>query len=502
VDLLVGLADALTLAVRPTMLMYLTAGVVLGLFIGCLPGLGGATGLAILLPFTMFMDTPSAIMLMMGMAASSNVSDTLPAVLFAIPGGSASQATVLDGYPMARQGQAGRALGAAYSASMLGGIVGALVLLAVIPIARPIVMTFASPELFMLGVLGLSTTAMLSGRAPMKGIVAACLGLLLGMVGLDALTGTPRWTFGTLYLYDGLSLILVGLGVFAFPELIELMVGGTRISKERVSPSQAGTLQGIRDTWRHRFLVLRTSVLGVFIGIIPGLGGAVVDWFAYAHAYQTEKGAKESFGKGDVRGVIGVDAATNSKEGGALIPTLLFGVPGSVTMALLIAMFLMHGVQPGPGMIDERLDLTLLIFVALMLANVLATGLMLGLSSFTAKVTMMPIHLLAPLVMVTLAFAAYQSKVQPGDVIALMGLGLLGWLMKRNGWPRPPLVLGFVLSGILERYLAISVRRYGFEWLTFPPVMAIGALVVVALVLGVRSARDQARQTAAGTGKR
>ncbi len=319
----------------PTRLGYLFIGVLMGLALGAIPGLGGLVGLAILLPFTFDMDSFEAFAIMIGLISVTSTSDTIPSVLFGVPGTSASQATILDGHPMAKKGEAGRAFGGAYMASLLGGVFGSLILALSIPVLRPIVLAFGSPEFFMLGLLGISMVAVLSGTAPVKGLVAGAIGLCVGMVGMDPQTGVLRWVFGQLYLWDGVPLVPVALGVFAIPEIVDLTIRGTRIAdvpKERLK----GVMSGIRDTFRNWFLVLRCGVVGVFVGAIPGLGASVVDWFAYGHAIQTEKGANETFGTGDVRGVLAPEAANNAKEGGALIPTIAFGVPGSASMALLL----------------------------------------------------------------------------------------------------------------------------------------------------------------------
>jgi TctA family transporter len=312
-------------------LLFLFMGVLMGLLLGAIPGLGGLVGLAILLPFTFDMDPAMAFAIMLGLLSITSTSDTIPSVLFGVPGTAASQATILDGHPMAKKGEAGRALGAAYMASLIGGLFGAIVLAIMIPVIRPIVMSFGAPEFFMMGMLGISMVAVLSGGAPIKGLVAGAVGLLAGMVGMDPQSGTHRWVFGELYLLDGLPLVPVSLGLFALPEIADLVIRGTRIA-DVPSTAMKGVMTGVRDAFRNWILVIRCSALGVWIGAIPGLGSAVVDWFAYGHAMQSEKGAAESFGKGDVRGVIAPESANNAKEGGALVPTIAFGVPGSASV--------------------------------------------------------------------------------------------------------------------------------------------------------------------------
>lgn len=481
----------------PSRLLFLSLGVVIGLALGAIPGLGGLVGLAILLPFTYTMDAYQALAIMIGLLAVTTTSDTIPSVLFAVPGTTGSQATILDGHPMARRGEAGRAFGAAYMASLLGGVFGAIVLAFSVPILRPLVLILGSPEFFMMGILGISMVAVLSGRAPIKGLVAGALGLGVGMIGVDPQTGSLRWTFGQLYLWDGIPLVPVTLGIFAIPEIVDLVIKGTRIADV---PQQniKGALTGIKDALRHWFLVIRSSLIGVWVGAVPGLGTSVVDWFAYGHAIQTEKGATQTFGKGDVRGVIAPESANNAKEGGSLIPTIAFGIPGSASMALLLAALLIHGISPGPDMITTNLDLTYTMIWSLALANILGTGICLTLTPILAKVAQARIQVLAPLVIMVVFLAAFQASVQLGDLVSLLFFSVLGWFMKRFSWPRPPVILGLVLSKIIENYLFISVGAYGLTWLGRPIVLLIMLLTIISLYFGIRQSRRKPSQEEVG----
>ena len=339
-------------------LLHLALGVMLGLAVGAFPGLGGIAGLAILMPFLYGMDTVSALAMLVGMVAVIPTSDTFTSVLMGIPGSSASQATVLDGFPLSQQGHAARALSAAFTASLMGGIVGAVILTLFVQVARPLILTFGSAELFMLALLGLSMVGVLSGASLIKGLAACGLGLIVGSIGDAPATGEFRMTFGVDYLYDGLPLVIMGIGLFAFPEITELLRRNRAIS---VKDARRDWLEGIRDVFRHWFLCLRCAGLGTLIGAIPGLGGTVVDWIAYGHVVQTAKD-KSRFGKGDIRGVLAPESANNAKEGGGLVPTLLFGIPGSGAMAVFLGGMVLagdrsrprHGLQrPGPDLHDH-----------------------------------------------------------------------------------------------------------------------------------------------------
>ncbi|MEE8084677.1 MAG: tripartite tricarboxylate transporter permease, partial [Alphaproteobacteria bacterium] len=384
--------DALIIMSDPMRLAFLFGGVIIGLILGVIPGLGGIVGMALLLPFTFDMDKFAAFAFLLGMGSVTTTSDTIPAVLFGVPGTTGSAATILDGHPMARKGEAGRAFGAAYTASMMGGLFGALLLAVSIPILRPVMLYLGSPELLSFSVFGLSMVAVLSGSSPMRGVAAACVGLLVAMVGSDPQTGTLRWTLDSLYLWDGLPIVPVTIGLFALPELADMAITRSSIATDSESAeidTRSGQWQGVRDTFTHWWLVIRVAWLGAALGAIPGLGAAIVDWVAYGHAARTEPGAAETFGKGDVRGVLASEGANNAKEGGALVPTIAFGVPGSASMAILLGAFLIHGLIPGPDMLTKHLDVTYSMVWSVAIANILGAGLCFAFSNQFAKIALL-----------------------------------------------------------------------------------------------------------------
>ncbi|HEY4891347.1 MAG TPA: tripartite tricarboxylate transporter permease, partial [Reyranella sp.] len=408
-------------------------------------------------------------------------SDFITAVLFGVPGHVGAAATVIDGHAMAKNGEAGRAFGAGFASSLAGGLVGALVLGVSIPFLRPLLLAIGSPELLAFTLFGLSMVATLSGRAPLKGLTAAGLGLMLSMIGSRSESGTLRWTFDTLYLYDGLPLVPMTLGLFAMPELCELAV-----ARKRIAGMHAGEIdlssqwEGVRDVGRHWWLVLRCSILGTGLGAIPGIGSSVIDWIAYGYAQRSEKNS-ETFGSGDVRGVIAPESSNNAKEGGHLVPTIAFGVPAGASMAILLGAFLMHGLTPGPDMLTKHLDVTYTIVWSLTLAHVIGALICLSCSRWLAKISTVRPEILLPIVLALVFVAGYEGSHDWGDLYVLIGFGIVGWIMKRLGWPRPPMVLGLVIGGIFERYLYISTSLYGAGWLLRPVVVAILALVAWAL---------------------
>ena len=479
-------------------LLHLAMGVMLGLAIGAFPGLGGIAGLAIMMPFLYGMDTVSALATLVGLVAVIPTSDTFTSVLMGIPGSSASQATVLDGFPLSQQGHAARALAAAFTASLMGGIVGAVILTLFVQVARPLILTFGSAELFMLALLGLSMVGVLSGASLIKGLAACGLGLIVGSIGGAPATGEFRMTFGIDYLYDGLPLVIVGIGLFAFPEITELLRRNRPIAAGRMLA--ADWFEGIRDVFRHWLLCLRCAGLGTLIGAIPGLGGTVVDWIAYGHVVQTAKD-KSRFGKGDIRGVLAPESANNAKEGGGLVPTLLFGIPGSGAMAVFLGGMVLLGIEAGPAMVSSDLDLTYTIIWSLALANVLGAGSCMLLARPIARLTTIPFNLLAPFMIVVVSFAAYQATRQFMDLVALLAIGVLGVLLRRFGWSRPAFLIGFVLAPQAEGYLNLAVQFYGWGMLARPGVMIILAITAVSVWLGARGQGGRARRGVSAGGE-
>jgi putative tricarboxylic transport membrane protein len=334
----------------------------------------------------------------------------------------------------------------------------------------------------MLALLGMSMVGVLSGDKPIKGILAAGIGLMIGAVGDAPAVTEYRYTFNLDYLMDGIPLVIVGLGLFAFPEIIDLLIKGRAISE--TAELGKGWLDGVKDALRNKFIILRCSIIGVIVGFLPGLGGSVVDWIAYGHVIQTSKD-RSQFGKGDIRGVLAPESANNAKEGGGLIPTFLFGIPGSGSMAVFLGGLLILGIQPGPSMLTDDIDLVYTAIWSLALANVFGAGFSIVLSKPITRLTVVPFNYLAPFMILIITFASYQATQSWGDLIALIGMGILGWLMKQYGWPRPAALIGYVLAGNLETYLFISVQRYGFDWFGRPGVIILGLIILGSIVASV-----------------
>jgi putative tricarboxylic transport membrane protein len=495
--------EGLLLVLQWKALAFMLLGIFLGFWVGLLPGLGGATTLALMLPFIYTMQPVEAFAFLLGMHAVVATTGDITSVLFGVPGEAASAATILDGHAMAKKGEAGRALGAVLASSLVGAIVGAMALALAVPVVRPLVLSFGSPELFMLAIVGLAFIASLSShgaRGMLRGFLAGGLGLFLATVGQDPQAGVARYTLDTLYLWQGLDLVPVLVGIFAIPEIIDLVVRGTAIAG-KLPPGKLsqGAWQGVRDTFANFWLTIRCSLIGTFIGIMPGMGGTVAQWMAYGHATQSARDAEErkQFGAGDVRGVIGPGAANNSKEGGSLIPTVAFGVPGSTAMAILLGGFFLLGLVPGPDMLTRHLAVTFSMVWTIVLANVITVLACLLFLNRLAMLTTVRGSVLIPVILVLVFIGSFTSNNHYGDVLVTLVFGAVGYLMVLGGWPRAPFVLGLVLGKIAENYLYISVARYEAAWLTRPIVLVLMALalavVLYPLVQSWRSARKVVR---------
>jgi TctA family transporter len=488
------LIAALIEMAEPLRLAMLVLGVLLGLIVGVIPGIGGIFGLTILIPITYGLDPISAFALLLGMASVTTTSDTIPAVLIGVPGTVGAAATVVDGHEMAKNGEAARALGAAYTASMIGGVFGAVMLALSIPLMRPLVLMLNYGDLFAITVFGLTLVALLSGSNWIKGLLAAHLGALVAYIGLDPYEGVERWTFGQVYLWDGVPVAVVFLGLFAIPELAGVLARG-QIQTTMLAPEPGGLLRGISDALRHWRLVLRSGSIGAFLGAVPGVGVVVIEWVAYGDAARAKTDAAKgepAYGKGNIRGVIAPESANNAKEGGSLLPTLAFGIPGSASMAILLGAFAVHGVVPGPKMLEDNATLLVTMILTVALANVLGAVICLGLTPWLARLARVPATSLVPLALVFVGIGAFYAGKDWRDLLLLVVFGLLGLVMRRLGWSRPAFALGFVLAPNLERFFFLSWQIAGWSWLTQPVVvifLAIAATTVLRRLVGWRRGR-------------
>jgi TctA family transporter len=334
----------------------------------------------------------------------------------------------------------------------------------------------------MFAMLGVAFLASLTGGAVVKGLVAACLGLLFALVGLDPISGTERFTFGNLYLWDGIKLVPATLGLFAIPEIIDMAISRTSIAEADVGKI-GGVLQGVKDTFRHWALVFRCSALGAYIGVVPGMGGSISQWVSYAHAVQSARD-KDRFGKGAVEGVLAPAAAHHATLGGAMVPTVAFGIPGSVSTAILLGAFLIQGLVPGPPMLipdakGGHLTVTFSFMWIIVVSNIIMTAFCFLFLGKIAKITQVRSSLVIPFILLLGYIGAFAENNAFGDVIVMLVFGVLGWIMVQTDWPRPPLILGLVLGSLAEQNLFLSLDGYGLDWITFPSVLGLFALIVL-----------------------
>lgn len=460
-----GMASGLLQAISLEVLPYLIAGSVFGLIIGVIPGLSGHFAMAMVIPFLYTMEPAAGIAFLLGAHATVAQGGGLTAILFSTPGTGQNAATLLDGPPMRMQGFGAMAAGAALTSCFLGATFGALTLALLLPVLQQIVLFFGPPEIFVLAFLALTFVAVLGKEDLTRSLIAALAGLLMAMVGLDNVTNQERFTFGLLELRDGLELVPVILGLFAVAEMFELWVkGGSLTGKglETLSPrdAQKQIFQGAWSAVRHWWLVLRCSVIGVTMGLIPGLGSAPASFVAYGHAKQSSK-SKETFGKGNIEGVIGSEAANDAVEGGALASTIAFGVPGSSSMAILLSAFFILGLETGPNMVTYHVDIVFIMIFTIIIGNFIG---MLGgmfLVNPLSRATGLRGGLLVPVLIAIIFTGAYAVQSSWFDIGVALVFGVIGYLMKELGYSRAAMLIGFVLGFAVEKNLYLATKLEG-----------------------------------------
>jgi TctA family transporter len=471
--------------IDPYVLLAVLVGVCIGTFTAVAPqGMGTPLAYSILLPIVVQWKPVTAIALLLGVSAVSAICAAYLPVLFGIPGGAGSSATVLDGYPMGRRGEARRALGASFMAGGMGSLIGTVTLAMAIPVAKPLIYMMGSPELFVIALWGLSMVSILSGSQPLKGLIAAAIGLLIATVGQQEQSGVMRFVFDQIYLLDGIAITVIALALFGIPSALELALAKMGV-EQQPAPLKGSLWDGVKDTLREWLLVVRCSFVGVWVGIVPGVGSQTVDWLAYGHAVQSSKGSKEMFGKGDVRGVIAPECANDAKDGGDLITTLLLGLPQGSTTALFIVALLALGYVPGPDMVKKNLDVIFSVVWLEGLAGIMGTLIGFALANQLAKLAQVRYSLMVPIILTFILMGAFTANRDPLDLVAVVSFGVIGFFMKRFGYPRPALLLGLVLGNLLEKYLYRSVMSYGFSWLVRPGVMILMVLAMVSLILSL-----------------
>ena len=476
---------------------YILFGVLVGLTFGVVPGLGGTTALALLIPITYTMDPVAAMYLAGGCMGATSFGGSMTAILLNTPGTPPNAATTFDGYPLTLQGKAGLAIGASATASALGGLIGLISLLLVIPLAREIIFLFGPPEFFLLTLLCLAAIAVATSGKLLRGLIAAGFGLMLTFVGMESVSGELRYTADLDYLWDGVPLVPVLTGMFAISQMLELALkGGSIVDPGTKSQRFSGVLDGIKSVFHHWPHLLRGSAIGTVIGAIPGLGGVAAAFFAYSSAAHTSKDP-ESFGKGNIIGVIAPESANNAKDGASLLPAVAFGIPGSAESALLLGILILHGIEPGPSiLIDNQREVYGLI-LAVTFSAVGASIIGLIGARWLMLITHLKVHTLVPVVISITLTAVYALEGNIGDVIMCAMMGVVGYLMIRFDYPRLTFIIALVLGRTMEQAYHQSINISDGHFFTYiagrPTAVVLAVCIALTLLFpAYRSFRSTA----------
>ncbi|MBX2885792.1 MAG: tripartite tricarboxylate transporter permease [Granulosicoccus sp.] len=476
-----GLVSGLISLGDPSLLFLLVLATLGGVVIGALPGLNATTGAALLLPFTLTMEAVPAIAVMTAIYCAATFAGAITAILINTPGTSASATTCLDGYPLAMRGEAGRALGLAVIASTIGGVISIICLMIAAPLLARAAYHFSPPEYFALTLFGLSMLATIGDGSPVKNLISGSLGVFLALVGVDNLTTVERFTFASHNLYDGIGFVPVMIGIFGISELL-VQSNALETVRERVI-MKAVKLPSREDYAKVWKTILRSTGIGTFIGILPAEGATVASMIGYNEAKRWSK-TPEEFGKGAIEGIAGSEAANNAATGGAMVPTLALGIPGSATAAVILAGLMVHGLRPGPAMFTEQASFAYAIFWSMLFVNILFLFIGLYGAKIFARITLVPTQLLWPSVFVFSVVGAYALEQSMFDVWVALTAGVLGYFMRRYGFSVVPLAIGLILGGMLEQRFGQSMVMLDEQWwmiATRP--LALFFLVLTALAL-------------------
>src|SRR6185436_1466126 len=483
----------MALLLDPYILWVVFAGTVIGIVVGALPGISGSTTTALLLPFTITMGPIPALAFLGSIYCAANFGGSITAILVNSPGDPSASATAFDGYPMAQRGEAGRALGMSAVASAIGGIFSVIVLIVAAPLLARVAYSFGPPEYFALAVFGLSMVAMTGGDSAIKNLIAGAFGVLLATVGQDLTTGVERYTFGIHSFSDGIEFIPVLIGLFALAELFEQAAQlGSRTVAAKLGAVRLPSWQDIKDCSKAIGL---SSALGTFIGILPALGATTAAMICYNETKRWSN-HKEEFGKGAIEGVAGPEAANNAAVGGAMVPTLALGIPGSTTTAIILAGLLIQGVRPGPHLFNEQPTLLYVVFGSMLACNLLYLLLGFVFAKAFARITLIPDAYLWPGVFILSVVGAYAPNQSITDVWVMLAFGVIGYLFKRHGFQPAPLIMGLVLGKMVEETLKQSLLLFDQDWTLFfvrPVVVALFAITVAGLAYPVLSRLWQRR---------
>jgi TctA family transporter len=472
------------------------AGTALAMVSSFLPGIGGSSVAALLILLTVTWDPISVLLLFGAVTGGATFMGSVTAILFNIPGNSSAAAAMLDGYPMTRKGLPRTAIACAATASALGSIVGVCVLIAMLPIVRPFLLEFGPLERLLLGIWGLSTIVAIPNSSALKAATVTVLGLVAASIGNDPTTALPRWNFGGFALYDGFDMIALLLGFFTITELLGWRKDFKLSQPPDVNGPKDSVLTGILAVFRHYRLLLRSSVIGTVVGIIPGVGGTVAGFVSYGQAVQSAKDDRSQFGKGDIRGLIAPEAAVDAKDGGSLLPALAFGLPGSEAGVILVTVLAIHGLVPGTPMLTVDLSLTFTLIMALLLSNILTSVVGVLIAPSLARLTHMRVDRIALPVLVASFVTIMQLNGSLVDLYVVVGFGLFGYLLKHFDWPRVPFVIAFILGSFIERNVALTGRLVELDRLSIfdRPAAMIIVIMIIASFLWMARKKGQTKE--------
>jgi putative tricarboxylic transport membrane protein len=477
-NLLLGLMAAL----QWKQFLFMILGTVIGLWVGVLPGLGGPVAMAILIPFTFNMDPLSSLLMLASISVGAAFGGSVTSILLNIPGEASSAATAYDGYPMAQQGKAKVAMGLSAGASMVAGIVGVIILMfASEPVAKAS-LAFSPAEYFALAVLGLTVVSVAALGSTVKGLAMGALGLAVSLIGVDSILGTERYTFGSVYLLDGISFVPVMVGLFAITELTSMIIEGGTVAK---SGKLEGSLwDGFWGTFKYPFVLTQSTILGACIGVIPGLGATAANFLAYSVAMRSSK-HPERFGKGAPEGVIAPEASNNSCIPTSLIPALTLGIPGGATAAILLVAVTVQGLRPGPMLFTSNPELIWGFYMGLLIGAIMATILYLIMIPWFALITLVRIELMAPMLLIVTLFGAYANERNMMDVFVAILFGLFGYFARRHGYPLISLVIGLILGKLAEGsfHQALQISDHDYSVFFLRPLSATIFAVCIVLVV-------------------
>jgi putative tricarboxylic transport membrane protein len=459
-----AILTGLGLVLQPYNILLIFLSVIVGVAIGALPGLSSTIAVALLIPFTIGLDPVLSICMMAALYCAGTFGGSITAILINTPGAPPAVATAFDGYPMAQRGEAGRALGMAATSSAIGGIFSLVIFILATPLLAAIAREFRPQEYFALTLFGLSMLASVSGRSAIRNLIAGALGVLVSTVGIHLVTGVERFTFGMSYLYEGIDFVPVLIGLFAIGELLTQSQAVEAVGK-RIR-SVAVRLPSRADFRKVRATILRSCGIGTFIGILPAEGSTIAAIMGYNEAKRWSKN-KDEFGKGAIEGIAGPETANNAATGGAMVPTLALGIPGSGTTAVILAALIMHGFRPGPYLLRETPEFLYAIFIAMLIANVLFLVIGLAGAKLFARVTLIPRTFLWPAVFIFSSVGAYAYNQSMFDVWVMLISGLVGFLAMRHGFGPAPFVMGLVLGGLVEESWSQAMIIFDSNWLRF-----------------------------------